>query len=256
MGEVVNRRKFVAMAAAVTGGSVALTACSDAADSLADVPESFGGGDNWGELPDKKGKNHLPQMGNDKVEFKPKFLCLVYLKFGEARLIAKHAFFPFRADDRAFAKKTLSEFATQGWPADAKEPSDDFNNFVFGSQQRIYFFVDNGVNVVFDEKFLIAFTPFGTKTGRPRWDNSKNPPVLSSPKTMDENHAFFDATIVEPNFLSLDNWFTKKSKKPISNGDPDENYSMNIHLKMSTSAGGFIPIIIDPDTGNGAGNEP
>ena len=35
-----------------------------------------------------------------------------------------------------------------------------------------------------------------------------------------------------------------------------KKYSMNIHFKIKNAGGSFVSMIIDPDTGNGCGNEP
>ena len=260
MSENVSRRNFVALA----GAGVALGACSDKGTSSSTTAKKddlkfLGGGDSWGELSDKKGAKHFPQVGNDKVDFTPLHLCLVYLRLDAGSLTAEHAYYKIAAskgDPAGFARSTLSKFKSDGWPVGVIRSSKDFEEFKFGSQQILYFYIDNGPNVVFDPNYLITFTKYGAKEGRPKWDNNKNPPVETKPKQMDPNNAFFNCAEVLPNMLTLENWFTTKNGKKFQDGDKPEEYSMNIHLKIKTPSGKFIPLVIDPDTGNGAGNEP
>jgi len=260
MTNEVSRRNFVALAGTVADlGACSSEKTSSSQSSEKSCLDALGGGDGWGEHTDKKGKNHFTQNGNNKVTFTPTHLCLVYLRFEAAMLVVEHAYFPIATggpDPAAFAKNTFEKFKFAGWPTGAVQPSKDFSDFNFGSQQIVYFYVDNGSDAIFDDKYQITFTQYGVKEGRPKWDNSTNPPTLTKPKQMDKNNAFFDSTIIEPNLIVLNNWFTTKNGKKFEVGDTDENYSMNIHLQIRTTNGSLIPIIIDPDTGNGMGNNP
>ena len=55
--------------------------------------------------------------------------------------------------------------------------------------------------------------------------------------------------------LVIENWYTDLNGNPIT-GNPKLRYSMNINLLIATDNDKWIPLIIDPDTGNGMGNNP
>jgi hypothetical protein len=77
-----------------------------------------------------------------------------------------------------------------------------------------------------------------------------------------KNQCFHGATTVSPTDVSvlkngkialLQNWY-EEPKRPQEN--PENYYSLNIHLLLEQEGKRPVPIIIDPDTGNGQDNGP
>lgn len=126
---------------------------------------------------------------------------------------------------------------------------DDFDWFGFGSQNEIFFYFDNP-DIAFDDEWLISFAPV-SDTGRPRalnysFFNAKSQPVqLHSPGV---NTGWL---------VTVENYYTNHLGRPVTLDDPTAEllYAMNLHFKMKTDTG-YIPLVIDPETGNGAGHEP
>lgn len=241
-----NRRSLFLAA----GGLSVLAACK---------PVTPGGGgprstdqQPYGAFPDEPGEAHF----KGSIKFDPKNICLVYLKIDAAKLASRHAYFAINAvagDEVIWVKDRFAEMARGSWSTVKPiRENKDFVEFNFGSQQKIYFFIDNGDAVIFDDITPITFSPFSSKGGRPDYRKPDKP-------LLDKNFAFFSARMVQdkvainPNLLYLENWFADKNGKVFDKNTPPENYSMDIHLKMQAygTQDVRIPIIIDPDTGNG-----
>jgi hypothetical protein len=217
---------------------------------------------------DKKGTKHF--SGANDPKFEPSYVCLVYMKFNGTRLNISHAYYaiagydalPTDAAKLQWVKERLAsaakgQWSTTGlWPAEANHPNPrkNFDGFHFGSQQRIFFLIDNGSDIIFDRTNSISFTPYSAKIGRPT-DAQPNK------KKADPNSAFFSAEVMEDNLLYLENWFTSKKGKKIEKNADGSDYAemmyMNIHLLIKSADGTTaIPVIIDPDTGNGTIRRP
>lgn len=127
-----------------------------------------------------------------------------------------------------------------------------FDDFAFANQNEIFIFLRNA-DIELNKKRLIRFTQY-----------SENKPEL-----MAKNYSFFNARSIEGDSLGslknsgklirVENHLTNPDSTPITTHPL--SYSMNIHFKMriAPELGAderFVPMIIDPDTGNGTGNEP
>jgi hypothetical protein len=260
----INRRGM--MVAGAGAGAAILTGCDGASVTGGPEPEAVDC-EPFGFPTDTDGKAHFNKP-NDPT-FKPQYVCLVYLRFADAKLVARHAYYDIAGydaagDDKAkteWARKRLGSAATGKWDADGlwkpednfPNPRENFEGFDFGSQQIVYFTIDNEGSVSFDPNNGIRFSSYATKTGRPTARSPQKPKV-------DKNSAFFSARIVADNLLYLENWFTAKDGRRIDKQtDPkyQEMMSMDIHLLMATADGkGQIPIVIDPDTHNGTARKP
>jgi hypothetical protein len=156
----------------------------------------------------------------------------------------------------------------------------DFENFGFKAQHRVYFFVDNS-DIAFDKRTLFVEANGDTKIkanlirftkylSRDRRAAQTNPAYLRY-EPADPNYAFWNARTKSidggtDNLLVVDNYQTKLDDNnagklvPIEADKELKLYSMNIHLlaKSLDQAGNVlhIPLILDPDTGNGSGNDP
>ncbi len=128
-------------------------------------------------------------------------------------------------------------------PADpyAGSAGKDLIDIGFGSERKIYIHVINPT-LTFVPKRAIRFTKYGS-------DGVKK----------EKNKSFYNARIISMTaglgpLLYVENYFRNESGG--SNGPTDRMYSMNFLLDMATPAGGTIPLIIDPGTGNGGAWRP
>ena len=247
-----NRRNIML----AVGGVSVLAACKPVGGGP-DGPHGGGGEAPYGAYPDQPGEEHF----KGSIEFAPQNLCLIYMKIDGAKLTARHAYFGVAAvvgDETGWVIARFAEMAKGGGTSIKPiREEKDFENFNFGSQQKLYFLIDNGDDVIFDDITPITFSPYSSKGGRPN-NRTQQKPLL------DKNFAFFSARkieskgIINPNLLYLENWFANKNGKLFDKNTASENYSMDIHLQMKSYADGAvrIPIIIDPDSGNGSSWRP
>ncbi|MEA3060802.1 MAG: hypothetical protein QOJ94_583 [Sphingomonadales bacterium] len=182
-------------------------------------------------------------------DFMPRYVCLVYTSFVPTGLVAKHAYFSMPANLQAFATTEFSAVSSSGnWASAPIRQDVNFENFTFGSQQLIVFHVDpGGTPVRFDPANLVQFAEFSAQ-GAPRA----------------RNNSFLNAELRSwpgKEVLVLENWFVDDNGQPIA--PPLEFlHTMNVHLLMRCALAGAddrpheLPVILDPDTGNGTGNEP
>ena len=258
----INRRNILGAA----GATIALAACSKKSETGAssataksryciDIPTNKGGAAIFGTFPDNK----LPNSGTVGKQkpvnykgsgFKPNHDFLTYLKFEGGKLKIRTAFFKIEPagapENLALIAERFAEIGKGAWPADAIAPAENFDGFGFGGQTRLYFFVDNGDDVKFDEINLIQMTWYKAK------DRSK--------KKLDEDNSFWNIQIRD-SILSAENWYATEKGAEIKEAysgslPPTEQveFSMNIHLDMNCAGAGvanYIPIIIDPDGTNG-----
>lgn len=258
----INRRNILGAA----GATIALAACSKNGETSAgpaftgkryciDIPENKEGASIFGTFPDNKLPN-AGTVGKQKpvnykgLGFKPNHDFLAYLKFEGGKIKIRTAYFKIEPsggpEDLALTAQRFAEIGKGAWPADAIAPAEDFNGFGFGGQSRLYFFVDNGDDVKFDEINLIQMT----------WYKAKDRPK----KKLDEDNSFWNIQIRD-SILSAENWYATKKGAEIKEAysgslPPAEQveFSMNIHLYMNCAGAGlpnYIPIIIDPDGTNG-----
>lgn len=125
--------------------------------------------------------------------------------------------------------------------------SSTFADFNFYSQNELFIFIHDP-DITITPGDLIAFKAVGL-----------------GPKPKDFNFSYFNARAVDPAEMSaslanegrmmrVENYATKEDGTPI--GNENRSYSMDIKFRIDAGAAGKITMIIDPDTGNGAGNEP
>ena len=186
--------------------------------------------------------------------FAPRYLCLAYMKFESTGIRARHAYFPMPATPPAFAGAEFSSVAANGqWATMPIRSEVNFENFTFGSQQLIVFHIDNnGAPARFDPDNLVQFAEWGAQ-------GAKTPARRGA-----RNNSFFNPEVKSwsaMNVLTLENWYVDDSGRPIV-APLQFYYTMNLHLLMPCSLAGRqdrapeLPLVLDPDTGNGAGHEP
>jgi len=125
---------------------------------------------------------------------------------------------------------------------------DDFENFKFESQTEIFFFFDSP-HIEFGSPLMAATQ------------------LTSNGSSCAPNYSFYGCVLVDENdpalqglrgkgrILRVRNYVTDKEGKTITT---PVSYSLNIQLSVKNdgAGGGRVPIIFDPDTGNGLGYEP
>jgi hypothetical protein len=214
-----------------------------------------------------------PVTDQHAATFTPTAICTVYMKFEGARISTWHAFFLVSEagagfdNHLKFAEARLADMRNGSW--DSVRPSREGRNFAdfkFGGRQRIFMFIDNSIDVVFDEINNVRFTKFAAD--RDAHGNRR----LMRKNACFRNGQFVDGrgSLRGARILYLENWFQKFRDEANESGHQDISnspgqsthseyleYSMNIHLLMKSLNGNVdIPIIIDPTTGNGGGAQP
>lgn len=206
-----------------------------------------------------------PDATGNVSDFDPENICAVYIKFeSNGTLTIKQAHIavpklkPTDSDIVAASAPLLNAMSKAAYNGNgAKKFKENFEDLTFSSQHVLVIFLDNKIDAVrFSEKDvdIIRFTPV-----------SGNDPSID----INENHAFFDRRPVAINAGSgtsgrlaylLNFWNTDDKGNKIANVTENDAathylYSMNIHLQMATSKRtaklNWVPIVIDPDTGNG-----
>ena len=187
-------------------------------------------------------------------DFDPQYVCLVYLKWEQAGVVAKHAYFDMPADLRRFAMDEFWAVERNGtWVTAPIRDEVNFEGFTFGSQHLIVFFTDpDGAPMRFDKDNLVQFAEWSARG-------------VKTPATRRAlNNCFLNPDVkdwFERDVLVLENWFVDEQGAPIKSR-LELHYAMNVHLLakcvLPGSAGGLfdVPLVLDPDTGNGMGYEP
>ena len=269
MSDTITRRNLLG----VTGAGLALSACNAWGPSgqhgAGVVP--FGTSPDHGDSPTaspptnrKFAPNHIALV---HVEPLPDWAMLVNytsldLPSGntdETRLKRAAAIFTTKSNAAAGSKKARFRELRSNKPNDYKDVHyfsrhggvydyDDFSNFRFASQTEIFFF--------FDSTHIGFGSPLMTATA-----------MTSTGASCAENYSFYGAMLVDEEDPVLQGLKGKGRILRVRNYvmDKDGNkittpvaYSLNIQLSVrnDSAGGGTLPIIFDPDTGNGVGYEP
>ena len=264
MSKIIHKYRRTLSVSMVLAAALAVSACEKGPEGVA----GGGGGANAAVVP--YGDN--PASAGPEKTFAPNFFTVIYTKFGDggSPLTARQAYFNvsdgqddvqcaieyLRSDGRA--EKDCGLFTPtpeSGLPAIRR----DFDDFLFGSRQRVYVFVDNE-NIAFNAKNPLTFQPFGA------FDN----PFDAKSPTRDANRTFYSAAVgplgnSKSEGLYLENFFRNADGEPFKDGDKATNYYLTFNLLFCrggkpscdfTDPKQVIPVLIDPDTGNGQGQEP
>jgi len=229
----------------------------------------------WGKgLPQLYGDD--PKMG--QVSGNVRFYKVLYLKFGstatgEPNLTIRHASFDTsqQADNLAGAIAVLRRGSAQaGEPTPKGRIFTDFDGFKFRSPQRVYIVIDNK-NVGFQNETPISFTPYGANEAVAKPDHS------AAAYSRDPNYSFYNLKPVAVTVgteslrvISFENLFrdrqgTNIPENPHGNSVEKSVYSLNINLNICkftmpncnlNDRNQVVPMVIDPDTGNGLGAPP
>lgn len=256
MSEGINRR----MVLGATGATLVLASCKSDEKEKLPIVDDASVCDDYGDSPRlaDRAKPH------ENIDWLPEHYCVVYINMDGGNLVVKHAYYPTGfttilsdrvnpSSKKADALATLRNMAEKkNWLGTPLYPGENFKDFWFGSQQEIYIFVDGKLAKIDPIRLLV----FG-----------KNKTVQSSPENPQKNKTFYNAVpltgaVNGKDVTFVQNWFAnqlgdrkiKKDSKPHDHKKrPADIYAMNIHVLLGLAE---IPGVIDPDTGNGAGNEP
>jgi hypothetical protein len=132
------------------------------------------------------------------------------------------------------------------------------NGLYFSAPLKIYIVIDNP-NIRFDSTWPLMFTKFGADSRGVKNENDWG--RLS--KSMKPNKTFYGAKVggfggnMGSNILYFENHMKdgNGNNHSLPPTVPDE-YSFNLNIWMKARVGAEIPMIIDPDTGNGTGAPP
>ena len=263
MGKDFSRRNFVAL----TGASFAIAACSNARQP--DAPPDKKPTDIRG-YPENYGDNpNIARAG----DFPVNYIGIIDIRArGGWKIAINHAAFPSTdlggkplSEDAKLEKaiRIIQAKGANGRFRDLKGDlapcprsggvldGDNFDGRLgFKSKNELFIFIE-GQGVELTQGALLSFTPLG-----------------SDLKPRDPNYSFYNASSVDPATLAaaklsgrmirVRNYMQDKNGKPIGSNHQtkSQRYSMNIHFTVPGEGGTAIPMIIDPDTGNGQGSEP
>jgi hypothetical protein len=211
-----------------------------------------------------------PNDPDNWEDFTPDYIAILYLRLdSNLTMYVNHASFELEdsddEDDRR--DKAVKILEAKGWDTFGKlDPtiyktyrhkinstkheagreydSGWFNDFGFAAQNELFIYLDNpGVYLQPDD--LISFKLFG------------NNEIPKSP-----NYSYFHAREVEAKYMGklkgkmirVENYVTKEDGELV--GAHVRDYAMNIKFRVNAGTAGQVTMWIDPDTGNGAGNEP
>ena len=222
----------------------------------------------WGKDP-----HGAPEYdGGNPAPFRPAYITLVHIELAKDwKLFVNHASYSAKdlPDTNSRMKKAIEIFEAKipagGARMKFSDPAlrshgpyqrknsafdvDDFSPFGFNSQHEIFIFLESP-EITIKSGDLISFTPLDVNEAE-----------------MAENYAFFNAETVDltktklakrGRMMRVENHFTDEKAQPLDDKDPAKAklYAMNIHFRTRGYGSHYMPIIIDPNTGNGAGNEP
>lgn len=273
----ISRRNFVVAA----GGAATLAACSDGPEKNTAFTEPSA--TDWARaLDDAKRQNMTSNHGDDPnagpvgsrggVKFEPKHIMVAHLtSSGPWSLDINHAHFLLedkkpgeKSEDHRLriALEALDEKISSGHkrfrynkkrtPIERKGllgPADflGFDFLGFNGQHEIFVFYEAGKELKLWDKYLVSFksSTLGMGSAKP-------------------NNAFYNAGVVKSlgqmagkgHMMRMENFFTDENGRSLKDRKPEYVYAMNFIFGAPNSQGGVQPMILDPDTGNGWGNEP
>ncbi len=219
-------------------------------------------------------RDRAPYIIGNAQFFAPDRLCIIYLKFDAGRLKVRRTYIDITASTNV-PNTILTELRRISAPGalDPLRERDDIHPIRFIGQRIVAIYLNNDINdirfsykrnsTIQQEQESYAHTVRFTQY------SGEDPS-----KIIRKNHAFFNirklplGTVADPmksnEVFLLDYWNTNEigNHIEVTSGEQDTEYiySMNIKLEMAAPppASGpqlWIPIIVDPDTGN-MGAEP
>ncbi|WP_298468078.1 hypothetical protein [uncultured Erythrobacter sp.] len=224
-------------------------------------------------VPDTQGRD--PNLCSNG-KFAPKYFHVIYMKFGDpvsvAKLNARHAYFPASKSKDDDDVVCAIEFLRRNGGEDCgaiEHPRlgkirSHFDEIYYGSQQRVYVFVDN-TDIAFNPTTPMVFTDWGAHDDQFRMPR----PIKRHP-----NLSFGGAELgglgnSSHEGLYYENYFKDEDGNDMASSNKGEtSYSINFNLLMCEEPDPInktcdiadpkkvIPIAVDPDSGNGRPRRP
>ena len=275
MGNEVNRRNMITLA----GVGALASACS--AKSLANASTPFaenfilGRDEIYGSPPGRQTPRYvanpnpvprppirLPAKPTTckNANYAPTYIAILFIDFpGGGEISVNHASFSITTNtpegrlNQALAiiraRTTASRFSrmTESTIYERRTGAQGtdrvtFADFGFKSQCELFIYF-NSPKVDLNQDWLISFTPYSAG-GQPTQPNYSyaNAQAVAAIGTLTGKLIRVENHLTDPYGCLLDT--------------DTANYSMNIHFVMKLTGGGTVPMVLDPDTGNGSGYEP
>jgi len=269
----INRRTLISMAG-IAGAGLALTGCSEERHSTSEPVGEC-------DLAGQSVRDLKPEKDGGVKKCVPKYICIVYIKFEQDwKLKVRRTYIgPLTLDPdptlvASMAQLVLAKLADTGQYNQYDKY--DIDPIHLGSQQILVIYIDNPTNRI---RFKYDPNDYNHVDHNHSFDHtirfvkysSKGPSIF-----IRDNHSFFnilkmDITKGGTNLTSdvafrLDYWNTNEMGQEVTNvtlGNPASHflYSMNIHLEIyspipmpdGSMAEKWVPLILDPDTGNMGG---
>jgi hypothetical protein len=244
----INRRNLIVLA----GASTLATACKPIGND-SDPKPTTNGGQNFGDDPSKPGPGALVAD----------YYSLVIIRLtNDLKIEASHGSFdtPSKGDEGKVRAAVLAQLngLKLGGDVQSLSPLKDssgynFENWGFGSTRRVYVYIDN-TTLTFEKNEPLTFKPVSSI----RFTD----PERAVTRKISPNKSFFNAKsddrFARGSLLYFENFYLDTVGKPIPPKTPNPIfYSLSFNLLLDTKSGGKpIPIMIDPDTGNGMGGPP
>lgn len=129
------------------------------------------------------------------------------------------------------------------------------DNFGYANQHQIFIFIQGGA-LTFNPRKLISFSSQRRDSLPGESNNSFFNAMLLDKEDSNTNLNIGAKLAAAGRVIRLDNYLTKPNGKKLNSLSEKITYSLNFHYGQPTIGGRSVPMIFDPNTGNGAGNEP
>jgi hypothetical protein len=243
----INRRNLFVIATA----SALVTACKPAGGG--GTGPLVSNGQNYGDDPSKPGPSPLSAD----------YYSLVIIRITkDLKFEASHGSFdtPSKTDEAKVRAAVLAQLngLKPGGDVQSLNPLKDssgynFVNWGFGSTRRVYVYVDNAT-LKFEKNEPLSFKAVSSL----RYIDTE----IARSRKISPNKSFFGAksedAFAKGSLLYFENYFLDDAGKPLPPKPANPiYYSFNFNMLMAAQNGAKpIPIVIDPDGGNGMGGPP
>lgn len=273
----IDRRTMMGLVGAA-GAGMMLSGCKDRKKEEVKASKSKPVG--YCDLAGQSVRDRAPKVAGNVTAFKPKYICIVYVKFDvNTKLVVRRTYVgpltvanPSPTQVEGMAQQVLAQLAAGNSYNQHDKP--DIDPIHLGSQQIVVFYIDNPTDRIRFKHNPADTNDTNNNSSFDRTIRFVKFSASDTPVDIKDNNAFFN--IMKMNIVNqgtslksdvafrLDFWNTNEMGNEIKDVDPDDPdthylYSMNIHLEMaspvSATSNKWIPVILDPDTGN-MGGEP
>ncbi|MEA3038778.1 MAG: hypothetical protein QOE79_1291 [Sphingomonadales bacterium] len=261
----IDRRTVISLAA-LAGGGLALSACGN-------KPKPPSNTVGYCDLAGQSVRDLAPKPLGPVKSFTPDYICIVYMKFSSDMSMKVRRVYigPLNrvltpSEVESAASDVLAKLASgQSYNKNDKE---DIEPLHMGSQQILVIYLDHDENKV---RFKYNPSDYNDPNHNSSYDLTIRFVKYSANGSdqRHDNHSFFNimkmaitthgTPLKSGTAFRLDNWNTDEMGHQISGVDSTNSstyylHSMNIHFEVASPVSSgpqkWVPLIIDPDTGN------